>query len=102
MSNFQQCSTCKEWDWLKSHQCLPIWEVRCPEWFGDDDIHDVYARRAEDAVTKWAEEHDDEHLLSDGGATTIEVHVRKDEDHPWQKFSCYGEPQIHYYASEAD
>lgn len=102
----KRCEKCGEWVWSHQHNCPPLWLVQCPEY--DDETWDkVYARDAECAAAKFAEEYDaDSHNMMDGETIIVQVKPHEDNTHyntylgETKEFVCSGEPIPTYYASE--
>ena len=98
------CDTCGDWAFeIQYHQCPPTWDaaVILPG-YDDDDLEwrQFYARDAEGAARKAAEEYDQEDYPLVRGQT-VEVRVRmaivgSETVH----FQCSAEAIPHYYAKE--
>lgn len=109
MSDYVKCPICREYGWLGSHRCPPMWEARMlTTWF--DDWSKVRGTDAQEAAAKFAEQRDqngDYDIIRHGSA---EVEVRKapgfemdDEEIaaiPVQVFDIEAESVPHYSAWE--
>ena len=96
---YERCKNCREFGWVESHVCDPLWDVWFPENGEDrDESRVVHARDAEDAATKGAEvsDEDDYGLVNGGHCDTAAVAKQGEDDVTW--WSVSGEYEAHYYA----
>lgn len=105
MSN--QCPTCGGYLYGRpsNHVCPPMFECRFDEqWKDDRDWRETYARDAESAAEKFAEEYDCENeynILRQGERCEQVIEVRS-TDGTITRWNIHAESLPHYYANEAD
>lgn len=99
MSDFQKCTECGEFDWIRTHTCPPLWEVQIAEYM-HDEIRTVRAHSDELAAEKFAELYDAEgdYPIVDGPATTVKVRRYSTDD--WTIFEVEGETVPSYTATK--
>lgn len=95
------CKTCNEFIFTDSHKCPPAWETNVDESDDEDDWLVTYARTAELAAIKRAEEYDvGDYDLLQGGEITIHVKARDIEHKPKiLTYTCTGESVPEYRAT---
>ena len=100
------CRTCGQWMMFPdTHRCPPLFHVIDPHGYGDADPWEyaapIYARDAEAAAEKWADQHDCEgdYTIIRGSPAT--VHVR-DAEGAVTRWIVSGESVPEYTASPAD
>jgi hypothetical protein len=102
--SFDRCKTCGDYDWIATHKCKPMWEVRInePSFSGPpDEAWDViHANNAEEAAEKFCEHYDSgsEYVIVTNGGTKVEVRKRfETETTIWD---IEAESRPHYRASK--
>lgn len=100
MSDFHKCTTCGEYDWLRSHVCPPRWWVRLPEHHDDNYVASVHARTAELAAERYVEQWDAEgdYVCIDGDPVVVKVQRADGWDERWATFVVEGEMVPEYSA----
>jgi hypothetical protein len=98
--NFDMCKTCKDYDFLDKHRCLPKWLVQIHEHHEMDDTEDamvVHAVDAEGAASKGLERWDEERdALTDG--YLVRVVAEDEEATTGEWFSVTAQQSIEYSA----
>jgi len=84
MSDYERCKTCGEYGWTGAsaarfggHICPPTWEARIHETKYENEWTEIHARDAEEAASKFCQQHDsngDYDIIQSGEA---EIEVRK-------------------------
>jgi hypothetical protein len=110
IGTFARCPTCREYGWLNSHRCAPIWQAREVAARYQNDWVEVRGRDAEEAATKYCEETDQygDYSIVRAGEATVEVRKAPDfemEDDeiaaiPIQTFDVTAESVPQYSAYE--
>jgi hypothetical protein len=98
--SFDQCKTCKDYDFLDKHRCLPKWLVQVNEHHDMDDTEDaieVHAIDAEGAASKGLERWDEERgALTDGYLVRVTADDTEATTGEW--FSVTAQQSIEYSA----
>lgn len=95
MSSIKKCPVCQEFNLLGTHKCAPQWDVIRAEYNDEIDPYVVFASNAEAAALKCAEK-----KFSDWDyPVEMELWVRENADHEWQKFDISVEPIPSFYVS---
>lgn len=97
------CKVCGEFMlYPKSHRCPPRWEIKYPEWLGDE-LKVVYARDAQFAGEKYAQATDNYGDYEFANGHEAEVQIRKaatatEEAGEWVAYVLSAEPTVDYHA----
>ena len=98
LGKYERCDICGRFDFTNKHKCPPVWEVKIPDYHGDE-WQKQYAYQASVAATQMAEEYDSEYFrLLDG--EEVEVLVRKPGETVFKKYLCTGEAVPEYRSLE--
>ncbi len=85
------------------HECPPRWQVRCPEYDGEEDFENsrkFYAHDAQAAVEAWADRYDSDgdYAIVSGDTPTVYVKMAGEPDDTQQAFVVCGESVPQYSA----
>ena len=105
MSDYQRCKICGEFGWTGAsairfghHQCPPLWEARLKDARWENEWTDVHALDAEQAASRFCQQHDsngDYDIITNGEA---EVEVRKPDSDKITLVEITAESVPTYYA----
>lgn len=101
MSEYERCSACGEFGFIKGHTCPPTWDVYCPAHGEDeDDARIFYAHSASEAAEKWAKRSDHEsaeYSIARGDEEAV-CRVRRVGAEEWEEYEVSGETVPRYSA----
>lgn len=92
------CGTCKNHMlYPDTHKCPPVWQARV-ESDNNEDWMEFYARDADEAAEKAAENYDlDDYPLLKGNEAIVEVRLKGSDK--IERFCARGESLPHYYVN---
>jgi hypothetical protein len=103
LSDYGRCPGCKQWGYLSTHRCAPLFLVWRPDdQETEEDARTFHARDAEEAAERWAEEDDQasaDYAIVGGSSADLTV---RGPDGALTRWTVTGEAVPEYHAREIE